>query len=199
MISNRLIGPTVLIACVLLCLTIIIGPNASAERGNVLIKLETSMGDVTLELFEDKAPETVKNFVQYVEDGHYDGTIFHRVIDGFMIQGGGFDKDMNEKAAREPIINEADNGVSNDAYVIAMARTPDPHSASAQFFINVKDNHFLNHSGKTAQGWGYAAFGQVVEGKEVVDAIKVVATGNAGFHQDVPVEPVVINKASVVE
>jgi peptidyl-prolyl cis-trans isomerase B (cyclophilin B) len=163
-----------------------------------MIKLETSAGDILIELDEDKAPKTAANFKRYVNEGHYDGTIFHRVIDGFMIQGGGMTADMKEKTTHAPIENEADNGLTNDAYTIAMARTMDPHSASAQFFINVKKNDFLNHSAKTAQGWGYAVFGKVVQGHKVVNQIKAVATGRKGMHDDVPLEPVHINKASEV-
>ncbi|MBM4284833.1 MAG: peptidyl-prolyl cis-trans isomerase [Deltaproteobacteria bacterium] len=170
-----------------------------AQAGkNPQVKLSTTMGDITLELFPDKAPATVANFLQYVKEGFYDGTIFHRVIDGFMIQGGGMDAQMKEKPTRAPIQNEADNGLTNDAYTIAMARTNEPHSASAQFFINVKNNDFLNHKGKTVQGWGYAVFGKVVQGQEVVDKIKMAPTGNKGFHQNVPLEPVIITKATVV-
>ncbi|MFV0347937.1 MAG: peptidylprolyl isomerase [Halodesulfovibrio sp.] len=164
-----------------------------------MIKLETSMGDIVLELDAEKAPKTAANFVQYVEDGFYDGTIFHRVIDGFMVQGGGFDASMVQKPTRDEIENEADNGLKNLKYTIAMARTMAPHSASSQFFINVNDNHFLNHSGKTMQGWGYCVFGKVVEGTEVVDKIKGVATGTYGFHENVPTEPVTIIKATVVK
>jgi peptidyl-prolyl cis-trans isomerase B (cyclophilin B) len=163
-----------------------------------MIKFETSAGDILIELDEDKAPKTTANFKRYVSEGHYDGTIFHRVIDGFMIQGGGMTAEMKEKATHAPIENEADNGLTNDAYTIAMARTMDPHSASAQFFINVKQNDFLNHSGKTAQGWGYAVFGKVVQGHKVVNQIKGVPTGRNGMHDDVPLEPVIINKASEV-
>jgi peptidyl-prolyl cis-trans isomerase B (cyclophilin B) len=163
------------------------------------VKLSTSKGDIVLELNAEKAPITVANFVQYVNDGHYDGTIFHRVIDGFMIQGGGFAPGMKEKKdGRASIQNEADNGLKNDIYTIAMARTPDPHSASAQFFINAADNDFLNFRSKTAQGWGYAVFGAVVEGQDVVDAIEKVKTGSNGFHQDVPKEDVLIIKAEVL-
>lgn len=163
------------------------------------VKLSTSKGDIVLELNAEKAPITVANFVQYVNDGHYDGTIFHRVIDGFMIQGGGFAPGMKEKKdGRASIQNEADNGLKNDIYTIAMARTPDPHSASAQFFINAADNDFLNFRSKTAQGWGYAVFGAVIEGQDVVDAIEKVKTGSNGFHQDVPKEDVLIIKAEVL-
>lgn len=164
-----------------------------------MIKLETSMGDIVLELDEEKAPKSAANFLQYVEDGFYDGTIFHRVIDGFMVQGGGMDADMSQKTTRDPIENEANNGLKNDQYTVAMARTMDPHSATAQFFINVKDNGFLNFTAETPQGWGYAVFGKVVEGFDVVDAIKGVATSTAGFHENVPTEPVFIVKATVVE
>ncbi len=164
-----------------------------------MVKLETSLGEIFLELDEAKAPKTVANFLEYVKAGHYDGTIFHRVIDGFMIQGGGMTGDMSEKSTRTPIENEADNGLKNTAYAVAMARTSDPHSATAQFFINVKNNDFLNHTAKTPQGWGYAVFGKVAKGQGVVNKIKAVATANKGAHQDVPREPVVINKAEVVQ
>jgi peptidyl-prolyl cis-trans isomerase B (cyclophilin B) len=164
-----------------------------------VVKLETSMGDIILELDSEKAPKTTANFLSYVEAGHYDGTIFHRVIDGFMIQGGGMNADMSEKKTREPVENEADNGLTNDPYTVAMARTMDPHSATAQFFINVKKNDFLNHSSKTPQGWGYAVFGKVVKGHGVVNKIKGVATGRKGMHDDVPKDPVTIIKVAVVE
>ncbi len=163
------------------------------------VQFETSKGNIQLELDTEKAPKTCENFMAYVQSGHYDGTIFHRVINDFMIQGGGFDSNMNQKPTEKPIENEADNGLKNVAGSIAMARTNDPHSASAQFFINVKDNSFLNHSSKTMQGWGYAVFGRVVEGMDVVEQIKVVKTGRHGMFQDVPVEPVVITKATIVE
>ena len=162
-----------------------------------MIKLHTNFGVIGLELNAEKAPETAKNFIEYVEAGHYDNTIFHRVINGFMIQGGGFEPGMQQKPTRAPIKNEADNGLKNDQYTIAMARTGDPHSASAQFFINVVDNDFLNFKSPNGNGWGYCVFGKVVEGTEVVDAIKGVKTGNAGFHQDVPKEDVVIERAEV--
>ena len=152
-------------------------------------------GTITLELDHDKAPATVDNFLAYVNSGHYDGTIFHRVIDGFMIQGGGFTEDMSQKPTLDPITNEANNGLRNDRYTIAMARTSDPHSASAQFFINVGDNDILNHTAPSRQGWGYAVFGRVIEGTDVVDAIRQVKTGRSGFHDDVPKEPVVIDTA----
>ena len=164
-----------------------------------MIKLHTNHGTITLELDHDKAPQTAANFEQYVREGFYDGTIFHRVIDGFMIQGGGMEPGMKEKETRSSIKNEADNGLTNDRGTIAMARTPDPHSASAQFFINVKDNAFLNFRSATPDGWGYCVFGRVVDGMDVVDAIKGVATGSQGFHQDVPVEDVLIERAEVVE
>ncbi|HKI82674.1 MAG TPA: peptidylprolyl isomerase [Pseudodesulfovibrio sp.] len=164
-----------------------------------MIKMETSMGDIVIELDFEKAPKSAANFQQYVEEGFYDGLIFHRVISNFMIQGGGMDPDMKEKATRESIENEANNGLTNDKYTLAMARTMDPHSASSQFFINVKDNGFLNFSSETPQGWGYAVFGKVVEGQDTVDKIRDVATGRQGFHDDVPLEPVVITKATVVE
>ncbi|WP_218311449.1 peptidylprolyl isomerase [Alteromonas antoniana] len=164
-----------------------------------MVTFKTNYGDFTLELFADKAPATVENFLGYVNDGFYDGTIFHRVIDGFMIQGGGFTEDMDQKATKAPIQNEANNGVSNEAGTIAMARTNDPHSATAQFFINIKDNDFLNHTSESVNGWGYCAFGKVTEGMDVVEKIKNVKTGSHGFHQDVPVEPVIIEKAVVTE
>jgi peptidyl-prolyl cis-trans isomerase B (cyclophilin B) len=162
-----------------------------------MILMKTSKGDIKLELNAEKAPKTVANFLKYVASGHYDGTIFHRVIDGFMIQGGGFDKDMRQKAAPDTVENEANNGLSNVAGSIAMARTSDPHSASAQFFINVGNNGFLNYPGQ--DGWGYCVFGQVTEGLEVVNAIKGVATGTRGHHSDVPREPVVILSVTVVD
>jgi peptidyl-prolyl cis-trans isomerase B (cyclophilin B) len=166
-----------------------------------MVKLHTTLGTIVLELDAAKAPETVKNFLAYVEAGHYDNTIFHRVIDGFMIQCGGFEPGMNQKPVNAPIQNEAEMsskaGLKNDRYTIAMARTGDPHSATAQFFINVKDNAFLNHTAPSGQGWGYCVFGKVVEGMDVVDKIKGVKTGSKGFHQDVPVDDVVIQKAEV--
>ena len=164
-----------------------------------MIKFETSMGDIFIELDEAKAPKTCANFLSYVNSGHYDGTIFHRVIDGFMIQGGGMTAEMKEKSTQAPIQNEADNGLKNAAYSVAMARTSDPHSATAQFFINVKNNDFLDHRGKTPDGWGYAVFGKVAKGHPVVNKIKGVPTGRKGMYDDVPMTPVVINKAEVVE
>lgn len=163
-----------------------------------MVKLTTNFGEITLELDADKAPVTVANFLEYVNSGFYNNTVFHRVIDGFMIQGGGFEPGMNQKPTNEPIKNEADNGLPNKTYTIAMARTPNPHSATAQFFINVADNDFLNFSAPTSNGWGYCVFGKVVAGMEVVDAIRKVRTGNKAGHQDVPVEDVVIERAEVV-
>ena len=162
-----------------------------------MIKLHTNFGVIGLELDHEKAPITAANFEQYVKDGFYNGVIFHRVIKNFMIQGGGMTPDMNEKDTRETIQNEAQNGLKNDKYTIAMARTMAPHSASAQFFINTKDNDFLNHTSPSMHGWGYAVFGKVVEGQDVVDAIEGVATKRHGMHDDVPVEPVVIEKAEL--
>lgn len=164
-----------------------------------MITMRTNYGDIVLELDFEKAPKTTANFMEYVNDGFFDGTIFHRVIDNFMIQGGGFDVDMNQKSCKDPIENEADNGLKNDNGTIAMARTMDPHSATAQFFINIKDNDFLNHSGKNMQGWGYAVFGKVSEGMDVVEKIKNVATGSSQGHQDVPLEPVIIESVSASE
>lgn len=164
-----------------------------------MVKLHTNFGVISLELDAARAPQTVANFQQYVRDGHYNNTIFHRVIDGFMIQGGGFEPGMKQKPTRAAIRNEADNKVANAPYTIAMARTSEPHSASAQFFINVASNDFLNYTAPTAQGWGYCVFGRVVEGSDVVDRIKSVKTGQSGFHQDVPVEDVVIERAETNE
>ena len=164
-----------------------------------MVNMETSLGTIVIELDEKNAPDTVRNFISYVQDGFYNGTIFHRVIDDFMIQGGGFTSDMNQKKVGPPIKNEADNNLKNEKYSIAMARTPDPHSASSQFFINVKDNDFLNHKDKTPSGWGYAVFGKVVKGMDVVDKIKAVRTGMRSGHKDVPVEPILIINATVVE
>lgn len=160
-----------------------------------MVKLTTNFGDITIELDAEKAPITVKNFLDYVEKGFYDGVIFHRVINGFMIQGGGFDSGMRQKSTDAPIKNEANNGLSNDKYTIAMARTAIPDSATAQFFINVADNDFLNHTSPTPNGWGYCVFGKVVSGMDVVDKIKAVKTTSKAGHQDVPVEPVIIEKA----
>ena len=162
------------------------------------VKLTTNHGDIVIELDAEKAPETVKNFIAYVEAGHYDNTIFHRVINGFMIQGGGMEPGMKQKDTKAPIKNEASNGLKNEAGTIAMARTQDPHSATAQFFINVADNDFLNFKAENVQGWGYCVFGRVSEGMDVVNKIKGVKTGTSGFHQDVPKEDVVIQRAEVV-
>ena len=170
-------------------------PSVQAEEsGRPQVTFETSHGSFVLELYRDAAPETVENFLAYVRDGFYEGTIFHRVIAGFMIQGGGFTPEFKQLQTRAPIRNEADRGGQNDRGSIAMARTSDPHSATAQFFINVADNDFLNHRGRTPQGWGYAVFGRVVEGMDTVDSIAAVQTGSRGMFQDVPKETVVIRK-----
>ncbi len=163
-----------------------------------MIKIQTNFGTITLQLNAEKAPITTENFLRYTREGFYDRTIFHRVIEGFMIQGGGMEPGMAEKKTHEPIQNEADNGLSNKRGAIAMARTMDPHSATAQFFINLKDNTFLNHSAPSAQGWGYCVFGEVVDGMDVVDKIKEVPTGNKGQHQDVPVDDVIIEKVEEI-
>jgi peptidyl-prolyl cis-trans isomerase B (cyclophilin B) len=163
-----------------------------------MILLQTNYGNIKLDLDHDKAPETAKNFEQYVTDGFYNGLIFHRVIDNFMIQGGGFDVDMNQPESRDPIQNEANNGLVNKTGSVAMARTMDPHSASAQFFINVSDNDFLNHTAETTEGWGYAVFGEVAEGMDVVNKIKGLKTAMKAGHQDVPAEEVIIENASIV-
>ena len=164
-----------------------------------MIVLHTNAGDITLELDFEKAPISAANFKQYAEEGHYDGTIFHRVIDNFMIQGGGFEPGMKQKSTRAVIQNEADNGLRNDTGTIAMARTMEPHSASAQFFITLTDNDFLNHSGKTSQGWGYAVFGKVTAGMDVVDTIRTCTTGTRAGHQDVPLEDVIIESVTVTD
>jgi len=179
--------------CVLPCMA------GQALAAAPAVKLETSMGDIVLRLDARKAPATTENFLQYVRDGHYDGLNIHRVIKGFMIQGGGMDAAMKEKPTRAPIKNEADNGLQNKKYTVAMARTSDPHSATAQFFINTVDNKFLDYKGQTPQGWGYAVFGKVIKGQDVVDKIEAVATGRRGYHEDVPKEPVIIKKATVIE
>jgi len=162
-----------------------------------MIKLHTNFGVIAIELEAEKAPESAKNFTAYAEAGHYDNTVFHRVIPGFMVQGGGFEPGMKQKPCKDPIKNEADNGLKNDVYTVAMARTSDPHSATAQFFINIADNEFLNFKAPNANGWGYCVFGKVVEGTDVVDKIKGVKTGTSGFHQDVPKEDVIIERAEV--
>ncbi|MGW4806460.1 peptidylprolyl isomerase [Kitasatospora sp. NPDC004272] len=163
------------------------------------VKLSTNHGDIVIRLDAEKAPATVANFLQYVQDGFYSGTVFHRVIDDFMVQGGGMEPGLRRKETRAPIQNEADNGLKNNRYTVAMARTADPHSATAQFFINVADNAFLDHTAKSGPGWGYAVFGEVVEGREVVDEIKSVPTGSKGGHADVPKEDVLLVSAEVVE
>jgi peptidyl-prolyl cis-trans isomerase B (cyclophilin B) len=163
-----------------------------------VVKLTTTAGEIEIELYPDKAPKTVENFLSYVRDGFFDGTIFHRVIKGFMIQGGGFEPGMNQKPCRDPIENEAANGLKNKKYTLAMARTNDPHSATAQFFINVTDNDFLDFKSPMGNGWGYCVFGKVVDGTDVVDKIRAVKTGSSGFHQDVPKEDVIIEKAEIV-
>lgn len=203
--SLRRLG-TALLASVLLAA----GANAAAANSttnegakpmttDTRVKLQTNQGDIVIELNAEKAPKTTDNFLKYVRDGFYDGTVFHRVINNFMIQGGGFEAGMKQKKTNDPVENEANNGLKNDRYTVAMARTSDPHSATAQFFINVADNDFLNHTAPTTNGWGYAVFGKVVEGTDVVDKIKGVKTGSRGFHQDVPAEDVIIEKATVVE
>ncbi len=164
-----------------------------------MVELHTNHGIIKLELDAEKAPKSVENFLNYVKAGHYDNTVFHRVIDGFMIQGGGFEPGMTQKPTEAPITNEAKNGLKNVKGSVSMARTNDPHSATTQFFINVNDNDFLNHSSPTPQGWGYAVFGKVVDGLDVIDKIKAVKTGSKGFHQDVPVDDVIIEKAVVVD
>jgi cyclophilin family peptidyl-prolyl cis-trans isomerase len=169
------------------------------EQASPRVVLRTSLGDITLELDPVSAPITTENFLAYVTTGHFNDTIFHRVIPDFMIQGGGFTKDMHQKPTNAPIVNEADNGLKNRRGTVAMARTPDPHSATAQFFVNLKDNVFLDYTARTPQGWGYAVFGKVVEGMDVVDRIAMVETGSHGSHRDVPVEPVVITEAFVEE
>jgi len=191
--SSRLRRGLLLAGVCLLC-------NASvhAQAKSPRVKLATSAGDIVVELEAAKAPKTVENFLAYVRKGHYKGTVFHRVIPGFMIQGGGFDAAMAQKPTEKPIENEASNGLKNDKYTLAMARTPHPHSAAAQFFINVADNAFLNHTAPTQQGWGYAVFGRVVEGMDIVDKISAVPTGNKGMHQNVPLTPITINAATVL-
>jgi peptidyl-prolyl cis-trans isomerase B (cyclophilin B) len=164
-----------------------------------MVIIRTTFGEINLELDAEKAPKTVENFIKYAREGYYDGTIFHRVIDNFMIQGGGFNTEMQQKPCGEPVENEADNGLKNDFGTVAMARTMEPHSATAQFFINVKDNDFLNHSGKNMQGWGYTVFGKVTAGSEVLDKIRAVPTTSRGGHQDVPADPVIIESVEIVE
>jgi len=163
-----------------------------------MIIIRTTLGNLSLELDSERAPKSVANFIAYAKDGHYNGTIFHRVIENFMIQGGGFEVGMNEKPSGTPIENEADNGLKNDFGTVAMARTTDPHSATAQFFINVTDNDFLNHTAPNSKGWGYAVFGKIVDGMDILDKIRAVATGSAGGHQDVPVDDIIIESVEVV-
>ena len=172
---------------------------AVTEMAMTRVLMKTLLGEMTLELDAEKAPATVANFVAYAEAGHYDGTIFHRVINNFMVQGGGFDTEMRQKGSNDPITNEANNGLKNNRGTIAMARTMDPHSATAQFFINVQDNDFLNHTGENMQGWGYAVFGKVTEGEDVLDKIRCVQTGGQAGHQDVPVEPIIIESVTVID
>lgn len=169
-----------------------------ANQTNPMIKLTTSKGEITIEMYPDEAPATVQNFLSYIESGFFDGLIFHRVIEGFMIQGGGFTPDMQQKQSGDPIQNEADNGLKNETGTLAMARTGDPHSATAQFFINLENNDFLNHTGKNPQGWGYTVFGKVTEGLDVVKQIGSVSTGRSGPYSDVPVEPVIIENVQVI-
>jgi peptidyl-prolyl cis-trans isomerase B (cyclophilin B) len=166
---------------------------------NPRVKMTTSLGDIVITLDAVKAPKTVANFLAYVNDGFYNGTVFHRVIDGFMVQGGGFEPGLKQKPTKANVENEANNGLKNNKYTLAMARTSDPHSATAQFFINVANNDFLNHTAPTAQGWGYAVFGEVTEGKDIVDKMRAVATANSGFHQNVPTTDLLITKAVVLE
>ncbi len=180
------------------------GASSTQNQGTAMsstprVKLQTNFGDMVIALEAEKAPKTVENFLTYAREGFYNGTVFHRVIDGFMVQGGGFEPGLKQKQTHAPVENEANNGLKNERYTLAMARTSDPHSATAQFFINVSDNDFLNFSAPTASGWGYTVFGKVVEGTDVVDKIKGVKTGNRGFHQNVPAEDVVIEKAEVLE
>ena len=174
-------------------------PEFITRKEDSMVTIRTTFGEIKLDLDAEKAPQTVANFLAYARDGLYDGTIFQRVIDNFMVQGGGFDAEMNQKPTGDPIENEADNGLKNDFGTIAMARTADPHSATAQFFINVKDNDFLNHTGKNMQGWGYAVFGKVTEGEDVLDKIRAVATTSRNGHQDVPTDAVIIESVEVTE
>jgi peptidyl-prolyl cis-trans isomerase B (cyclophilin B) len=184
---------------IMMLLLVSLVPGAASAADNPKVMLETSLGNITLELYPDKAPLTVKNFLAYVDEGFYTGTIFHRVIRGFMIQGGGMTAGMQEKPGHNPITNEADNGLKNDRGTIAMARTQDPNSATAQFFINAKDNTFLNFRAKTIDGYGYCVFGKVIKGLDVVEAIEAVPTTTKGFYQDVPAKPVVVKKASRIK
>jgi peptidyl-prolyl cis-trans isomerase B (cyclophilin B) len=187
-----------LVALLSCAVAMTLGSEAGAAGKTDRVKLSTTMGDIILELYPEKAPATVENFLQYVKDGYYNGTVFHRVINGFMIQGGGMDASLTAKPTRPSIKNEADNGLKNEPYTIAMARTNDPNSATSQFFINVADNQALNFKAKTPSGWGYAVFGRVIQGKEVVDKIKAVPTGNQGRYENVPTTPVTITKATIL-
>ena len=187
--------PVLLLACALLAAP----QDIRAQGPDPVVKLETSMGDILVRLDARKAPMTTANFLEYVKAGQYDGTIFHRVIKDFMIQGGGMTPDLKEKPTRAPVKNEASNGLQNKKYTVAMARTSEPHSATAQFFINTKDNSFLNYRNATPEGWGYAVFGKVIKGQSVVDKIAAVPTGSRGYHDDVPNEPVIIKRATIVE
>lgn len=202
MIKLQQIFSTLLLGCLLLgaAQAAPVSQQHSVHKGkNSMIKLHTNHGDITIELDAEKAPITVKNFLDYVNSGFYNNTLFHRVIDGFMVQGGGFEPGMKEKPTRPAIRNEAANGLTNDKYTIAMARTSDPHSATAQFFINLKDNMFLDYTQSSSQGYGYCVFGKVVSGTEVLDSIRKVKTGGKMGHQDVPLEDVIITKAEVVQ
>ncbi|MDA8445283.1 peptidylprolyl isomerase [Paracidovorax valerianellae] len=194
MISRR--NSTLALASIALAAIVSVAPAQAQDAAAPKVKLATSMGDIVVQLDPAKAPKTVDNFLSYVKDKHYDGTVFHRVINGFMIQGGGFTPDMQQKPTKPPIALEANNGLKNDNYTIAMARTGNPDSATSQFFINVKDNAMLN---ATSEGNGYAVFGKVISGNDVVDKIKAVSTGNKGMHQNVPTTPVLINSATVVK
>ncbi len=197
---DRVISKAFLIfACLLPVILTGSGSGSKAAEKAALVELHTNLGVIALELYPERAPATVANFLRYVKEGHYQGTIFHRVIPGFMIQGGGFNEQWQPKPTRPPIPNEAANGLANEAYTVAMARTSDPHSATAQFFINVADNPFLNYTAANPQGWGYAVFGRVVRGKEVVDKIAALPTTTRGMHQNVPVQPVVITRAILVQ
>ena len=187
-----------ILALLLMALPLLAGADQPVQTEKPTVILHTNHGAITIELFEEDAPKSVSNFLQYARDGHYDNTQFHRVIDNFMIQGGGFDSDFNQKPTRDPIENEADNGLKNERGTLAMARTNDPHSATSQFFINVVDNDFLNHRGKqSGQTWGYAVFGRVIDGMDVVDEIRSVTTGTQGFHRDVPEEPVILERVEL--
>lgn len=196
--TRRLINWSMLTAGVSAVLGLGFSTSLQAKGKNPMIKLKTNFGDITIELNAEKAPASAANFLEYAKEGFYTNTIFHRVINGFMIQGGGFEPGMKQKSTKAPIKNEADNGLKNEKYTIAMARTNDPHSATAQFFINVENNEFLNFRSPTPQGWGYCVFGKVTEGTDIVDKIKGVKTTSKGFHQDVPAEDVIIKSVEVL-